>query len=64
MNINEELKLYNNAKDALEAMPNDLRSQNHSNYLSELDLRIYENMEHIKFIRNRAIEKFNKNKNS
>jgi len=49
----EEYEFYNNALIALNNIPNDYRSRNHTAYLEELQERCFSLNEAIKFVRER-----------
>lgn len=42
MSKSEELKIWVELGKCLKSIPNDLRSQNHTNYLAEVKIRIYD----------------------
>jgi hypothetical protein len=49
----DEYEFYNNALIALNNIPNDYRSRNHTAYLAELQERCFSLNEAIKFVRER-----------
>jgi len=44
MSKSEELKIWVELGKCLQSIPNDLRSQNHTNYLAEVKVRIYDSI--------------------
>ncbi len=50
MTTQEELQMFTKAYDALNKIPNDYRSQNHTAYIKELESRIYELASALEYI--------------
>lgn len=40
--LEEELKIWSELLQKLRSVPNDMRSRNHTNYISEVEMRVYE----------------------
>lgn len=48
LGLEQELKLWRDVMMVLRSVPNDMRSQYHTNYLNEVEQRVYETEELIK----------------
>jgi hypothetical protein len=47
----QELQMWIEVKKILDSIPNDYRSQNHTNYLAEIDMRVYETNEIVNYLK-------------